>query len=285
MKGGIMLNKINIGIKRDTKKAFLSIIFSYTFLWSIIEPSIRFLNFNVVGIWKYLVLLLCSIIVGLYRVFPKDEIQFFLKNTNTKIKIKFGDVFEEDTNIAIAVNEFFDSKIGKPVSPKSLHGIIIKEILGNKKEIFDKAVKEELKNKEYIKVNRKIGKIKKYDIGTTVPLKFRDQKYFLFALSKTDENHKAYSNAKLLLKSLDGLWRKTRVESNGMPLSIPLVGTGLSGIGLPPMQIIELILISILSASKKQEITSEIKLVISPVFFEKVNLNLINQYWGESNGL
>lgn len=69
-----------------------------------------------------------------------------IANSNTVIEVIFGDLFEQSGIRAIAVNEFFDSKIGKPVSDKSLHGIFLQKCFGGHPEPFDKQVDEQLKN-------------------------------------------------------------------------------------------------------------------------------------------
>jgi hypothetical protein len=145
--------------------------------------------------------------------------------------------------------------------------------------IFDQNVANEFKDITYQEERRELGKTRKYDIGTTAMLTFGDYKYFLFASSKTDDEYKAYSTPSLLLFALEGLWKKARTECNGYPISVPLLGTGLSKVGLPPMRIIELLLISILNATKEREITSEINIVVYHNFFEEVNLDFIYHCW------
>jgi hypothetical protein len=83
----------------------------------------------------------------------------------------------------------------------------------------------------------------------------------------------------LLLEALGGMLVKARSECNGYPLNIPLVGTGLSRSGIPPKYIIELLLISILQASKGGEITKEINIVITEKLFDEIDLNEIVKRW------
>ncbi len=168
---------------------------------------------------------------------------------------------------------------GKPVSEKSLHGFFITTILGGKKEIFDNAANNHLTKKELIENKRELGKSKKYPIGTVVPLDFADKKYLLFALSKTNDKYEAYTTPSLLLDSLSGLLDAARAECNGKVLNIPLVGTGLSRSGIPPKQIIELILISILQATKQGEITKIINIVLHDSFFDEIDLARIKENW------
>ena len=58
-----------------------------------------------------------------------------------------------------------------------------------------------------------------------------------------------------------------------------MIGTGLSRSGIPPKQLIELILISILQATKQGEVTKIINVVIHDSFFEELDLVAIKQNW------
>jgi hypothetical protein len=220
-----------------------------------------------------------SIIIAIKRTYPKSSITIKLRNTNVIINIKFGDIFNEDGNIAIAVNEYFDSEIGKLVSPGSMHGCFIKGILGNKQELFDNAVYKSLKGILSIHHTRDFGKQEVYPIGTTAVLEFGEKKYLLFALAKTNEQYEAYTTPSLLLEALNGMLVKARAECNGYPLNIPLVGTGLSRSGIQPKFIIELLLIAILRVSKDAEITKEINIVIAEELFDEIDLNEIAKRW------
>ena len=75
------------------------------------------------------------------------------------------------------------------------------------------------------------------------------------------------------------LWEKVRCDCNGQQVSIPLIGSGLAKTGLPPMRLIELILISILNETKKNEITSKINIILHDSVFEDVDLTKILEYW------
>jgi hypothetical protein len=273
------MKKLLKSISRNPKFFVASLFFGLTAIWAISEP---FVSFYFEKINKYLFLpifLLLSIIIAFKRIFPKNIVTFPLKNTNTIINIKFGNIFNENGNIAISVNEYFDSEIGKPVSDRSLHGYLIKNILGGKQEIFDNAVDKSLQNMLSVYNKRDLGKQKIYPIGTTAVLEFGEKKYLLFALAKTNEKYEAHTSPGLLLDALDGMLEKARSECNGYPLNIPLIGTGLSRSGIPAKYIIDLLLISILKASKIAEITKQINIVIGEYLFDEIDLNEIIRKW------
>ena len=202
-----------------------------------------------------------------------------MKNTGTKITIVFDDLFKLPGCKAIPVNEFFDSKIGKLVSLKSLHGIFLQTILGGHSLIFDSFVDAQCKDIPHEMIERPEGKKKQYPIGTTVVITHNSIKYLLFVAAKTDLSDKAFSNPAIMLEALAGFWTKSRCEHNGEKIVIPLVGGGLSGVGLPARSLIELILISILKATKEQELSTSITICLLPDLIKQVDLSEIQKNW------
>jgi hypothetical protein len=229
----------------------------------------------------FFIIIFISIIYGRYKTWKSEKIQFALPNTNTTIEIVFGDLFTQDGLRVIPVNEFFDSKIGRPVSDKSLHGILIKNHLSGK--TFDDEVDPHLNKITSAKnVSKKIdGKTKKYPIGTTVKIT-TDGDYLLFALSETKpDTCKAYCDVATMWKALEGLWEKARDESNGSPINVPLVGGGQSGMGLPPRNLLDIIILSAIRTTQQQRIAPKIRIILHENHFEELDLRSIKQYWKE----
>lgn len=275
------MNKFIIGLKRHPKKFVVALIFGYTTLWTILEPLFALLDIKTTD-HKVLFLLgyfLVSLIIAIFSVWPKKHVKFQLNNTNTKVEIQFGDLFETTGHKVIPVNEYFDSQIGKPVSPNSLHGIYINKILGGHTNILDNAVDTQLIGKEVEISNRPEGKNKKYRIGTTIAIQYNQILYFLFALCNSDNDCKATSNPSLMLKAMEGMWDKVRIEGNGYDINLPLIGNGLSGIGLPPSQLLQLILISLLKFTKEKELSCTVKIILLQDTYENIDLELIKNNW------
>lgn len=275
------MTKIFIGIKRHPKRFLLAIVFGYTILWSLLEPIFAILDFKTKGYNCFFLIgyILTSFIIALVVVYPKKKVKFGLTNTNTKVEIIFGDLFKTDGHKVISASEFFDSKIGKPVSPKSLQGIFISSILGGHTNIFDSAVNTQLAGQEIGCVQRTDGKTLQYDLGTTITITHDQSLYFVFAFSKTDKDCNSYCTPSLMLKSLDGLWNKVRIEGNGIDVNLPLIGNGLSRVGLPPSQLLQLTLISLLKAVKGRDLSSTIRIVLTEDVFDKIDLEIIKNNW------
>lgn len=275
------MKNILIGIKRNLKRFFSAIFFGVTALWAILEPIFSLLdiqtkNYSCCYLIGYFIV---SFIIALVIVYPKRKVKFGLTNTNTKVEIVFGDLFTTTGHKIISASEFFDSKIGKPVSPTSLQGVFINKILGGHTNVFDNAVNTQLAGKEIATVHRVDGKTLKYEIGTTITINHDQSTYFIFALTNTDNDCNANSTPSLMLKALEGLWNKVRTEGNGIDINLPLIGNGLSRIGLPPSQLLQLTLISLLKAVKERDLSSTIRIVLTEDVFDKIDLEIIKNNW------
>ena len=60
---------------------------------------------------------------------------------------------------------------------------------------------------------------------------------------------------------------------------MPLVGSGLSGLGLPANQLLQLILVVLVNETKKKQVAMEITVVLHPSRFDEVDLGSIGAFW------
>ncbi|MGI8866551.1 MAG: macro domain-containing protein [Rubrobacteraceae bacterium] len=78
---------------------------------------------------------------------------------------------------------------------------------------------------------------------------------------------------------MDGLWSAVRTRAGGEPMSVPLIGGGLLSIGLPPYQLLQMIILSIIIASKNGHIRSEIRILIARGLMEEIDLDALESQW------
>lgn len=76
------------------------------------------------------------------------------------------------------------------------------------------------------------GKTNEYPVGTVVPFNFGNITYLLTALSQLDSRNVAHSDRENLLLALNGVIEFHDGSGQGCNLVIPLMGTGLSRMGL-----------------------------------------------------
>ncbi len=275
------LHNIRLGIKRRPLKFLSETLLAYGALWTVIESASYFFPaIKLQGILCYLGLVCISALIACMRAYQRQSINFKIGHSNTRVTILFGDLFSRDGYLAIPVNEFFDSEIGLPVSSKSLHGITINRFFGGHSASFDQLVASDLANTPARDIGRIGGKGWQYPIGTTAAVKTNSHQFLLFVLSTTDlVTFKASASLPDFIRALEGLCAKARAVLGGERLVLPLIGSGLSGLGLPANQLLELILLVIVNETKKNQVTLDIEIVIHPSRFDDVDLHLIENFW------
>ena len=242
--------------------------------------GIFFPNNKPEGVFWYAVIVLVSVATGLWRCRPRQRVTLEIPASDSSIEITFGDIFEGTGIVVIPVNEYFDGSLGDHVSENSLHGLFIRDVLGGQSSTFFDLTSKALESVEAEEVQRKSGQIKKYPIGTVAPVDINQKRFLLAALSRTDlETLKAYATVHELWDCLRGIWQGVRNFSNGNCVKIPLLGSGLSGVGLPPKNLIEIIMTSFLYYTKKQKIADKVTLVLPSSLKGEIDLVTIKRSW------
>ncbi len=156
------------GIRSHPWKTISHAFVAFSVLWTLTEGLTYFVpGIQLKGLVALGAIILISLCYALKQVWKPSRVEIRVANSNTVLEVLFGDLFQQDGIRVIAVNEFFDSDLGKPVSEKSLHGIFLKKCFGGHPEPFDKQVGEQLKSVEGEQVKRTEGKTKRFPIGST----------------------------------------------------------------------------------------------------------------------
>ena len=273
--------RLTVGLRRHGFWFLAFAFVGYSVIWTALESvSFLFPALKPQGLGTFLVMIVVGVFWGVYRVLPQEHVELRIKSIDTTIKIKFGNIFESEGLKVIPVNEFFDSDLGDHVSSLSIHGQLIESFFSGHPESFDKLVENELDGKPYEYVNRESGRERRYSVGTTPVIDVNSERFLLPALCNTDLGTlKASCDVPTLWKALMGLWSTARNRANGAAVSVPLIGGGLAGIGLPPSQLLQLILLSIVTSSRERHITSVIHIVLPRECFEEIDLKALSGHW------
>lgn len=255
---------------------------AFSLLWATTEVAAHFLAWPVLSDPGLLVaIVILSAANAVRSAWRPTKVVVPLPLGNVSLEVLFGDIFATDGVVAIPVGEFFDSEIGQPVSPKSLHGILIEHRLSGGSKTFDTQIAKRLESLPSDRIDRPIGKPLRYPIGTTALIEAGSRRYLAFASTHTDPiTCKASSDVAVMMEALRGLWRQARIDLNGDPLNVPLVGGYLAGVGLPPEVIVNLIVLSFLDESKRQVVTEKGRIVLTWDKLDKVDLREVAKLWG-----
>jgi len=271
------------GIRHHPWKTVQYVFTNFSIIFTLVRAITYFLPAIKIQGWLALTAaVVISIVFGLRKVWKPSRIEIPVAHCNTTIEVVFDDLFKQEGIRAIAVNELFDSKLGKPVSDKSIHGIFIQKCFGGHPESFDKQVDEQLGNIQSEEIAKVEGKSKRYPIGSTALITVNQDRYLAFAFAKTDPSTcKASSDVRIMWVALHELWKRVRIESGGYPVNLPLVGSGLSGIGLPTRTLLDLIILSAITETKEKEVTQRIRIVLHRDRFDALDLRDVKQHWKE----
>lgn len=270
--------RLKVGLRRHSLRALAEAGLVFGAAWTGVDALDNAFPALVVDTpVKLLALALSCLLVGVIRSLPPRGISHRIGGTNSRISVRFGDIFEEPGLRVIPVNEFFDCELGEHVSPVTLHGQIIARLYGGDATRFSRDVDPLLPSGTALSVPRADGRTLSYPLGTTVQVKFNHERYLLVAFARTDPaTRKAHASVQDMWTAIEGLWKAARIHSNGDRIVLPLLGSGQSGVGLPPQQLLTLILAAALAETKRQRIGREIVVVIQEEFFEDVDLNALD---------
>lgn len=269
----MLVRRLHTAFRRHPLRLAIEVAVVYVFLWSLLDPAFAFLGFGPPGARDFILLIALSCLLGLMRALPPLRVGCMLPSSGTQLSIEFGDLFLAGGLRAIPVNEFFDSQLGDHVSPKSLHGQLLQGPFGGQPDVFDRQVEGALAGVASDQVHRPSGRTRRYPVGTAARLETGNAKYVAFVSAHTDTRTlKAFANVGDLWAGLEGLWEKAREVSGGDPLYVPLVGSGLSGVGLPAQHLLAILVMSIVEANKQWQICREIVIVLSEAIFDQVDI-------------
>ena len=284
-----LFNRIILGLKQKPLKVCLSIFVAYAAIWTILEPllgivpaAVQYLS----GELKFVVLLIISILIGLYR--SAVPVDLSILYGNSVIKILFGDLFAFDGITAIPVSRhFFETEV---VTTSLQHKVIqsfVQSQEGTKGfDVYEKRLSIALENESYKEIYRGNTQIpeKYYSLGASAFLDIRGQDYLLFALTESEVKGyipKDNCNVSKMWTALEVFWRSARIHSRGNSVNIPLIGSGVTGIRLNPRQILELNLLAISNAIEEagKITTEEIRIILHPKYIDILNLNDFQSLW------
>jgi len=254
---------------------------AFSVMWTITEALNHYFGWGALkGVAWLIAMIVGSVSFSIYKIWRPSRVVIGLPMSNVSIEVIFGDIFTQDGVAAIPVSEFFDSEIGLPVSANSLHGIFLKQYFGGYGDTFDRQLAERLANVSVEVVQRQQGKTKRFPIGTSAMIDADGQRFLAFAFTHTDPaTCKAYADVPQMFTALTGLWGTARTVLGGDALNLPLVGSALSGVGLPARDLVNIIILSFIDETKRQVVAHKMRIILTWDRLSEVDLREVKRFW------
>lgn len=191
-----------------------------------------------IGIWGF-----CFVAVSIHMT-RKNRFKVLSANNGHALYLQYGNIFDANEvidssqrrNIVVPVNRCFDTHVDNHiVSAQTVHGATFNSLYASGKyteESLSMTIGKLLKNTSYESLSEEEkpeGNRRRYPVGTVVDLPgYGTEHFFLWALSTFDSNLKAHTSMQEYALAVQKLIESCNEESEGFPVVLPLVGTGLS---------------------------------------------------------
>ena len=218
-----------------------------------------------------LVMVLC--LFALMVLFIREILGLIYKSAVTlnirgiPVKIKAGDLFDQEGLKIISFNEHYDTCVDeKVIASSTLNGIYIKKYVSDLKKL-ERAIKANAKEHGITKNGDG-----KYCFKLGHLIRFED--FLLLAFSKFDEQNRAHISIQEYWNCLLHMWSEVRRLYGDQPVFLPLIGSGITSFDGVPQKSPEELIFWILSTLKLsgEHINQPITIVLKKEMIEKMDL-------------
>ena len=246
----IWLNKSIITKQTCTYVSIVFTLWGFVSLFSPLEglfpPTMSLWCKLLLGVLVFLVVTVFAILTASYVVLCSNENTIFTSNTNHKVIVQYGDMYSADVimkgyqgrrNIVVSANRCFDTIVDDNlVSQTTQHGQVMRKLYSTKKYdeyTLNQALQQSLSRiqpETHLTIESKPeGNLERYACGTVAELTVSENlTYFFLGLSKFNEQLAASTTKAEYVLAFQKLIEFCNVRSQGYPVILPLMGTGLS---------------------------------------------------------
>lgn len=220
--------------------------------------------------WSYLAWLSGTcLLFALVRSIPRRSVFTALTVPPCEVRVRVGDLFEQDGNLAVGMSDTFDVKVPDVISAGSVQGQLLGRIYEGKEVVLAGEIESQLADEQItsseVRSAKRIGNLDRYQVGTVAVLSRSGRKFFCVAYSRLSNENRAESSVDELWASLSQLWRKVRDRGELSPINVPVMGAGLARLGgrLTHEDLIKLIALSFVTASRDEIVARKLTIVVS----------------------
>lgn len=216
---------------------------------------------------------------GFARAYPRFYVQHRMRTLDVTLSIVVGDLFAQDTHIAVGFSDTFDTSVtdDRVIHRSSVQGQLLHHVFRDNQQRLDRELTKRLgcvsPTRTESRASKPYGKLARYPIGTVAVLGEPQRLVFAVAYGVMGNDLVARAPVEHLWYCFSQLWEAVYRNGQRAPLSVPLMGSGLARVdSLDRENLLRLIALSFVSYSRMRLACRELRIVIRPEDVGKVNL-------------
>lgn len=232
-------------------------------------------HFSKLGWWSPFVVALAALglPVAIWSTWPRP-IEESYDTPNTRIRVVKGDILDFGTeHVVIPTCDTFDSAPPHIIARTSLQAQALSRIYDNDIARLDAELDAALANTVPVGTIAKDGKTSRYEVGTVATINHTNRKLYFVATTHMDAKNNAQGTPDGLWISLNRLWAEIGSSSNGRTVCMPVIGGGMSRMSsvVPTQDSLRFTILSFMFASRRQRVCEELRIVLRPEDYEKLD--------------
>lgn len=257
------MDKLRMILKRNLNEITKSSLVIMGAAFSALSILLSFVSWDDMGVTSvsnkiviFILIMIISVVLGIVK-WSATTCKTFWDRGKSAVRVQYGNLMKIAFNerkqgrkiVVVPVNTTFDTIVdsklennAKPlVSPGTIHGQWINYMVAKGIQVseIDSRIEDYMQKngitcvKELSQSDKSRGKLKIYDIGTTVIMDGENgTEFFLAALSEFNENNNAQSSKRNVIQCISRILEAYDRKGQGYDIYIPLMGTGQSRAGL-----------------------------------------------------
>lgn len=258
----------------DALKTFVAVVGG---IWLFIDifGALKIIDNQTLSLWYLAGLILIGFLAVIFTRRPVKRITCKCPGQDLKIEVLIGDLFDVVGQKIISTNTTFDTDLASGIiSTKSVQGQFTEKYFPGNIHGLNDELEKGLKDIQFSEIQKEEGKIRRYDIGTTVKLQMAGEMFYWFAMADLNKTNNAKTSQHKVIQALEGLWDFIENQGEKQDIVIPLIGSGLGRLKTTRKRLIVIIAQSFLNASENNLFSNKLKIVIPPSDIDKSALNL-----------
>lgn len=265
-------------------KGISAVLSSFGALWLGVEIADYFfkgtaLPSAIQGHWWIFAVL--GVTVALWICRPIVAVSAKLKDRDVTIEIAIGDLFSFGGAIVVGANSTFDTRISRElISEDSIQGQFTRRYYGDEVQL-DAELNTGLSGMAVEDLRgQRIGKTKRYPMGTVVRLNPRGRTGYFSAIAHINEHGVASGTFEDLKQSLGQLWVFIGQRGLKEPLVMPVLGSGFTRLTQPRQAIVQEIIKSFIAACSEKTFCDKLTIVLgeNDVLKHQIDLGVLGDF-------